>query len=311
MTRDQPAIGVLLMLGFCMMVPMGDALAKLLGEHVDVAVLVTVRMAIQAIVLLPVVVFAGISLAPAFERIRLITIRAILHVVGIGLMFLSLRYLPLADAVAIAFVMPFITLFLGRFVLGEDVGSRRMIACCVGFVGTLMVMQPSFAEVGWPALLPVVVAIDFAFFVLATRQLAKEVDAVSLQAVSGVIACALLIPLLAVLAPIDVPGFAVAMPDPVSMWLLAAMGLLGTCAHLMMTWSLRFAPSATVAPMQYLEIPIAALLGWLIFKDFPNGLALAGILVTIASGLYVIYREHALIRSAQRLPGRGGPSEST
>ncbi len=311
MTRDQPAIGVLLMLGFCMMVPMGDALAKLLGEHVDVAVLVTVRMAIQAMVLLPVVVFAGISLAPALERIRLITFRAILHVLGIGLMFLSLRYLPLADAVAIAFVMPFITLFLGRFVLGEDVGSRRMIACCVGFIGTLMVMQPSFAEVGWPALLPVAVAIDFSFFVLATRQLAKEVDAVSLQAVSGVIACTLLVPLLALLAPYDVPGFVLEMPDPVSMWLLAAMGLLGTCAHLMMTWSLRFAPSATVAPMQYLEIPIAALLGWLIFKDFPNGLALAGILVTIASGLYVIYREHALNRSARRPPRRGGASEST
>ncbi|MXW84853.1 MAG: DMT family transporter [Boseongicola sp. SB0673_bin_14] len=311
MTRDQPAIGVLLMLGFCMMVPMGDALAKLLGEHVDVAVLVTVRMAIQAMVLVPVVVFVGISLAPALGRFRLITARAVLHVLGMGLMFLSLRYLPLADAVAIAFVMPFITLFLGRFVLGEDVGSRRMIACCVGFVGTLMVMQPSFAEVGWPALLPVAVAIDFAFFVLATRHLAKEVDAVSLQAVSGVIACALLVPLLAVLAPYDVPGFVLAMPDQDSMWLLAAMGLLGTCAHLMMTWSLRFAPSATVAPMQYLEIPIAALLGWLIFKDFPNGLALAGIFVTIASGLYVIYREHALNRSAQRLPGRGGASEST
>lgn len=298
------------MLGFCMMVPMGDAIAKLLGEHVDVAVLVAARMAVQAMVLLPVVVFAGISLAPALQRLRLITIRAVLHVVGIGLMFLSLRYLPLADAVAIAFVMPFITLFLGRFVLGEDVGRRRMIACCIGFAGTLMVMQPSFAEVGWPALLPVAVAFDFAFFVLATRQLAKQVDAVSLQAVSGVIACTLLVPLLAVLAPNEVPGFALAMPDPVSMWLLFAMGLLGTCAHLMMTWSLRFAPSATVAPMQYLEIPIAALLGWLIFKDFPNGMALAGILVTIASGLYVIYREHALNRSARRLPGRRGPSES-
>ncbi|MXX87902.1 MAG: DMT family transporter [Boseongicola sp. SB0677_bin_26] len=311
MTRDQPVIGVLLMLGFCMVVPMGDAIAKLLGDHVDVAFLVAVRMAIQAMVLLPVVALAGISLAPALERLRLITVRAILHVLGMGLMFLSLRYLPLADAVAIAFVMPFIILLLGRFVLGESVGSRRMIACCVGFIGTLMVMQPSLAEVGWPALLPVAVAIDFAFFVLATRRLAKEVDAVALQAVSGVIACALLVPFLAVLAPRDIPGFALEMPDPVSMWLLAAMGLLGTCAHLMMTWSLRFAPSATVAPMQYLEIPIAALLGWLIFKDFPNGLALAGILVTMASGLYVIYREHALDRSARRLPVRGGSSEST
>ena len=65
-------------------------------------------------------------------------------------MFLSLRFLPLADAVAIAFVMPFIMLLLGKFVLDEEVGSRRLIACVVGFIGTLLVMQPSFAEVGWP-----------------------------------------------------------------------------------------------------------------------------------------------------------------
>jgi hypothetical protein len=69
-------------------------------------------------------------------------------------MFASLRYLPLADAVAIAFVMPFIMLLLGWFYLGEEVGPRRFGACIVGFIGTLMVVQPSFAEVGWPALLP-------------------------------------------------------------------------------------------------------------------------------------------------------------
>jgi drug/metabolite transporter (DMT)-like permease len=73
---------------------------------------------------------------------------------GIALMFASLRYLPLADAVAIAFVMPFIMLLLGWFYLGEEVGPRRLGACAVGFIGTLMVVQPSFAEVGWPALLP-------------------------------------------------------------------------------------------------------------------------------------------------------------
>ena len=69
--------------------------------------------------------------------LRLTAIRAVLHISGIALMFLSLRYLPLADAIAIAFVMPFIMLILGHFVLGEEVGHRRILACCVGFVGTL------------------------------------------------------------------------------------------------------------------------------------------------------------------------------
>jgi drug/metabolite transporter (DMT)-like permease len=75
------------------------------------------------------------------------------------------------------------------------------------------------------------------------------------------------------------------------------MCLVGTLAHLLMTWSLRFAPSATLAPMQYLEIPMAALVGLMVFGEFPNGLALAGICVTIAAGLYVILRERVTARA--------------
>ena len=309
MRQDRPILGILLMLGFCVMAPLGDSLAKLLGGQIDVAELVAIRMGVQALVLVPVVWWLGLSLAPVFGRFRLITLRAILHMVGIGMMFLSLRYLPLADAVAIAFVMPFIMLLLGRFVLGEEVGSRRLMACTVGFLGTLMVMQPSFVEVGWPALLPVGVAIDFALFMLVTRQLARDVDAVTLQLASGVIACAILVPIMVVLSLLGVPGFAVAMPAPETWWLVAAMGLLGTVAHLLMTSALRFAPSATLAPMQYLEIPVAALLGWWIFRDFPNGLALLGIAVTIGAGLYIIYREQRLSRSAPPAPPSDAPAE--
>jgi drug/metabolite transporter (DMT)-like permease len=69
-----------------------------------------------------------------------------------------------------------------------------------------------------------------------------------------------------------------------------------------MTWSLRFAPTSTVAPMQYLEIPFATAIGFLMFGDLPNGLAAAGIAVTVASGLYVILRERAVSRRA--LPTR-------
>ncbi len=199
---------------------------------------------------------------------------------------LALRYLPLADAVAIAFVMPFIMLLLGRFVLGETVGPARLGACAVGFLGTLMVIQPSFAEVGAPALLPLAVAVLFALFMLVTRHIAREADPVTLQAASGAMASLVLLPL-AALWPGSLAGISA------SHWMiLLALSVLGTLAHLLMVWSLRYAPSATLAPMQYLEIPFATLLGWLVFGDLPNGLAAAGIAVTIASGLYVIHREH-------------------
>ena len=80
--------------------------------------------------------------------------------------------------------------------------------------------------------------------------------------------------------------------------LLLSIGLLGTLAHLLMTWSLRYAPSATVAPMQYLEIPFATVIGFLVFGDLPNPLASVGILITILAGLYVVLRERASAQSA-------------
>jgi drug/metabolite transporter (DMT)-like permease len=230
-------------------------------------------------------------------------IRTILHIIGIGAMFTALRFLPLADAVAIAFVMPFFMLLLGKYVLNEEVGSHRLAACTVGFLGTLLVIQPSFTTVGWPALLPVVVAINFSFFMLVTRQIAKETDPISLQAVSGVMAVLLMLPALFVGQMLDFHMLTLIQPDAFQWQLLVGIGFVGTMAHLLMTWSLRYAPSATLAPMQYLEIPFATLLGFLIFDDLPNPLASLGIVITVASGLYIIQRERAIARGlASKMP---------
>ena len=300
MTADRPLLGILLMLAFCVLAPMGDAIAKLLGGTIPLGQLVTLRFAVQAALLLPLVIFTGRTLAMSRSLLWLTLQRTLLHIAGIGAMFLSLQYLPLADALAIAFVMPFIMLLLGHFVLHEEVGSRRLAACAVGFIGTLLVIQPSFAAVGAPALLPLFVAVTFALFMLVTRHIAKAADPIALQTVSGLMASAVLIPLLLLGGNIDWAWFTPAAPTPSEWILLLVLGVLGTVAHLFMTWSLRFAPSATLAPMQYLEIPFATIIGWLVFRDFPNGLALLGILITMGAGLYIVFRERNLSRHAAR-----------
>nr|WP_309568095.1 DMT family transporter [Psychromarinibacter sediminicola] len=236
--------------------------------------------------------------------LALTAVRSVLHILGIALVFLALRHLPVAEAIAIAYVMPFLMLILGWAVLGEQVGPRRWAACVVGFGGTLMVVQPSFAAVGAPALLPLLVAVVFALFMLVTRAIARAAAPVTLQAVSGLMATAILLPLDLSGLMGDWPLTAAPAPTRWDWVLLVGLGLLGTGAHLLMTWSLRFAPAATVAPMQYLEIPFATLIGWLIFRDFPNGLALAGIAVTMGAGLYVILREQRVSRAARvKAPG--------
>ena len=293
---DRPLLGVILMLLFCLVAPVADSFAKLIGDRVPLLQLLMVRFGLQAMLLLPLALFAGMRLVWGKRVMTLVVARSALHIIGVGLMFLALRYLPLADAIAIAFVMPFILLLLGRIFLDEEVGPRRIAACVVGFVGTLFVMQPSFASVGAPALLPLGVAVVFALFMLTTRQIARETDPVALQVTSGLIAVALLIPL-AILGP-AASELSFVQPEPRDIQFLIALGVLGTLGHLLMTWSLRFAPASTLAPMQYLEIPVAAVVGWLIFSDFPNRLALFGIAITISAGLYILFRERNLSRAS-------------
>ena len=297
MAADRPLLGIMLMLGFCIVAPIGDAIAKILGEEIPVGQLLVVRFGVQALLLIPIVMVAGIAWRMRGRVLRLTIQRTALHIIGIGAMFTALQYLPLADAIAIAFVMPFIMLLLGKFVLGEEVGARRLIACAVGFAGTLMVIQPSFAEVGWPAMLPVIVAFVFALFMLTTRQIAKETDPIGLQAVSGVMATAFLVPLVLVFQNSGLQPLSIVTPSVTDWWLLLSIGVLGTIAHLMMTWSLRFAPSTTLAPMQYLEIPFATVIGFIVFRDLPNGLAAVGIAITVGAGLYIILRERATARA--------------
>ena len=300
MTQDRPLLGILLMFGFCVMAPLGDAIAKLLGDEMSVGFLVFVRFAVQAALLLPLVWLLGYPLPLGRRVLRLTALRTLLHICGIGLMFSALQHLPLADAIAIAFVMPFIMLLLGRVFLGEEVGPHRLSACAVGFIGTLLVVQPNFVSVGAAALLPMGVAVVFALFMLVTRTIAKEVDPIGLQALSGIMA----IPVvgLCLIAFPAVPFFATAPVVGPDWGLLLLLGGMGTVAHLLMTWSLRFAPSATLAPMQYLEIPIGTVIGYVIFRDLPNGLAALGIAITIAAGLYVILRERAIARQMLKAP---------
>lgn len=291
MIVDRPLVGIALIIGFCVVAPFNDAFAKILGNTIPLVQLMTVRLGLQFVILMPIILATGRSLKMTTRVFRLTILRTAFHVAGIGMMFTALRYLPLADAVAITFVMPFILLILGRFVLDEEVGPRRLAACAAGFIGTLLVVQPSFVNVGWPAFLPLAVALIFAFYMLISRQIAKDADPLTLQAVGGLMAT----PVLGLILWLGLDSDNVALgfknPDMREVVLLVMVGIMGTFAHLLMAWALRYAPSATLAPIQYLEIPFATLIGWLIFSDLPNGLAAFGIVITVASGLYIIYRE--------------------
>ena len=292
MIADRPIIGIAFILGFCVFAPLGDAAAKSIALATPLLVLLLARYVLQWLLTMPLILFSDRTLRMTPRVARVILLRSVVHIAGVGVMFTAYRYLPLADALAIAFVFPFIMLVMGRVFLGEQVGVRRLGACTVGFIGTLLIIQPSFAAVGPPALLPLLVAFLFALLVLLTRQIAKDYDPVCLQSASGLASAALLILAWALTRGLDIADLQFIIPTPDQTVTLALVGLFGTLAHLGMTYAVRFAPSATLAPMQYVELPIATLIGWAMFDELPNGLAAVGIMITIIAGLAVLYFEH-------------------
>ena len=94
MTQDRPVLGMLLMLGFCFLAPMGDSIAKLLGPSIPLLQLLLMRFALQALLLLPFVVLSDRTFKTTTRTYRLTALRTLLHIIGVGAMFLSLRYLP-------------------------------------------------------------------------------------------------------------------------------------------------------------------------------------------------------------------------
>jgi drug/metabolite transporter (DMT)-like permease len=187
-------------------------------------------------------------------------------------------------------------LLVGKFYLGEDVGPRRVAAALVGFVGVLFVIQPSFSAFGAVALFPLGTAFGFAFYILVTRGLSRQVHPVTLQFYTGLIASVACLPVLALAQGTGFDLLDPVWPQGIAWTWLFGVGFFATVSHMMMTYALSWAPSATLAPLQYLELPVATLLGYLVFGDFPNTLTLTGITIIIGAGLYMIHRERVTAR---------------
>jgi len=184
------------MLGFCLTAPLLDVAAKLAASSVPVGQITAARFILQTTFMAPFIWIMGLSLRVAREQWLPLVSRALLLLFATFCFITAIRVMPLADALAIVFVAPFIVLLVGKFYLGEDVGPRRIAACMVGFVGVLFVIQPSFAAFGAIALIPLGTAVSFALYILVTRGLSRQMHPVALQFHTGMIASIFCIPIL-------------------------------------------------------------------------------------------------------------------
>lgn len=286
--HDRPVLGMAMMLGFCVTAPLIDVFAKLAVATLSVGEVTAARFIVQTVVLLPVVALMRTGLSISRRMLPLLLLRAACVSASTFTFVSAVQVMPIADALAIAFVEPFIVLLWGRFVMHEPVGPRRLIASLVGFAGVLLVIQPSFQRFGLVALWPLGTAAAFAAYMLVTRRLSDRVHPVAMHFHTSWISALICV------APLMVVGSGVFGPSlPLGiewLWLLG-VGLAATVSHMMMTYAFGHAPVTLLAPLHYFELISAVLFGWLIWQDFPNAVAWAGIAIVIGSGLYIIHRE--------------------
>lgn len=288
------------MLAFCVIAPMLDVSAKLATATVPVGQITTARFVVQGALMLPIALAMGLSLRMPARLWGLTMARAAALIISTYCFVAATEFMPIADALAIVFVEPFILLILGHLIFGDAVGPRRIAASVVGFGGAMLVIQPSLAAFGWVALFPLGTAVLFSVYMLITRSMSAVVHPVTLQLHTALIGSAMCLPVMfwangSGIGPLDP-----LMPQGLDWVWLFGVGFWGAISHMFMTLALKFAPSATLAPLHYLEIISAVGLGYLVFGDFPNAMTWAGIAVISSSGLYIIYRERVTAVTARK-----------
>lgn len=267
-----------------------DVFAKLATIELSVGQVTLARFSVQASLMIPLLLVLGVSWRVQNQQFWWLTLRAVVALIFTATFVAAISVMPIAEALTILFVSPFILMLLGRYAFQEEVGTGRIVLSLVGFGGALLVIQPSIMRLGWVALLPLATALFFAIYLLITRRLSRQMHPVALQAHTAVVAVVLLAPWVLLSTGEDIRW--VHPPHLEYWWFLAGVGVAASISHLAVTYALKFAPSATLAPLQYLEIPTAVIAGYFIFGDFPTPMTWLGMATIMGSGLGVVYREH-------------------
>ena len=196
--------------------------------------------------------------------------------------FYGLKFMPLVDTLTLAFTAPLIVTALSVPLLGEHVGWRRWIAVSVGFVGVVVVLRPGAGLFNMAALAVLIAAFSYAGLAITARMLAKTETTLSLAVyvIAG--------PLLA--SSILLPGH-FEMPDAEGWFFFVLAGLASACAWVGIIGGYRRAPPSLLAPFEYTALIGAAIAGYYIWDEVPDKWVVAGGLIIIGSGLFIVYRE--------------------
>lgn len=271
--------GVLAMVAGAGLLTLNDAVSKHLTQHYPIGQVICLRQLAAFMFILPYAAsVTGLGALRVVDRSGQF-LRALLFATGTGLIVWSLSLLPISLVTVVLFSSPVFVALFSVPLLGERVDGRQWLAIGGGFVGVMLIVQPTGGGFEWVALLPVLAALVSAFRDAYTRRLSRTESSISMLFWSGamVMVAGLLTSPLG-WQRVDAAGAA---------WFLAA-GFFNASAHFMVIEAMRLGRAAVVAPFRYSGLLWAMLVGFLVWGETPDASMLAGAAVVVASGIYMI-----------------------
>ncbi len=279
---SKPLKGIACMLVSGLVITLNDAVMKSMTAVYPIGEILFIR---GFFVIVPIGLlawrFGGVSQLRVLN-VRTQAIRAALTVLSTFLFITSLRYLHLADALAITFTGPLFITALAAPVLGEQVGWRRWAAVGIGFTGVLVMTRPGGEAWRWAALLPLGAAFSGACRDLLTRRMTITETSVSMAGVSAfaVAFCGLAtLPL----------GWR--LPSPADVGMLAGAAMFLGLGQFLLIEAFRLGETVVVAPFKYTNLLWGVIIGFVICSHLPDRWTTLGALLVMAGGLYIFHRE--------------------
>ncbi len=311
--ESNPRAGIAFILLGMLCISVNDMLIKRLSDDYPLHEMMFVRSALAILVSLVIVQFEGGWRILRTERPLLHALRGLLIVMANMTFFTALAVLPLAEATALFFVAPIFITLLSVPLLGEKVGPWRIAAVVVGFIGVLLMLRPAGGEGNavpgrLTLLLPMLAALFYACMQIMTRRLGVTSKASAMavynQAMFIVVCICFWIFAGDGRYADGVENGSLRFLLRAWVWpaagdwpLFLALGALSAVVVYSLTQAYRLARVATIAPFEYVALPLAIFWGWTVFGHLPGPWVVAGIALIVGAGLTVFLRERR----------RGGP----
>lgn len=285
--RANERSGLLFALAGFALLSFGDAVVKTMTGQWAPTAIATLRYVLGAIGLGALLLAREGAAAFRMPHPRVQLLRGTAVALATVGFFSAVFVMPLAAATAITFTSPMLTALLAALVLGEPARRETWIASCVAFIGVLIVLRPNFLAAGWAALLPVLSAVGMSVLMIGNRFVAGKASGLAMQFFVAAAATPILLLAATGFHFSGIASFAVGWPDWSVVARCALVACSATCAHWLIYIGTTRAGAGSVAPMTYIQLLLATLLGWAVFGNHPDALTLLGAAVIIGAGLYL------------------------